>query len=153
MKNIESLLSTPQAENIFRIHRIPLRGMKGVRQGFEMRGSHFMMELVKAVSPGSVLNGNYGGADEMGSPTYDQWITEQASTGTGKGWDFWAKTLTLIGQTGVTVKGFKDNVLGGGVQPADIQDQQTQKKTNTIIYVVAAVIIVVVGILLFYKKK
>jgi hypothetical protein len=151
MQNISNLLNTPQAENIFRRHRVIQRGMAGVREGHDKKGSHFMIDLVKAVSPGSVLNGNFGDDSEMGPPTFEQW-SEQNSGSTGRGWAFWEKTLSMVGKTGNTWADFKANLLGSPEKEVDVQAQQKQKNQNTLIYVVAAGIIVIVAVLLFWKK-
>jgi hypothetical protein len=148
MNNIENLLNSPAAESIFRRHKIAQRGMDGVRAGYNAKGTHFMTDLIKAVSPGSVLNGNYGNDDEMGPPTLDQFMDQSSG---GKGWDFWEKTLTMIGKTGQTYSDIKANITGNK-QTDDSNSAAQTKNSNTIIYVVAGVIIVVVAALLFWKK-
>lgn len=149
MQNIDNLLNSPAAENVFRRHNIALRGMDGVRAGFNAKGSHFMSDLVKAVSPKSILNGNFGDDDEMGPPTLDQFM-DQGST--GKGWDFWEKTLTMIGKTGQTYSDFKASLTGNKETDQSESSAASKKSSNTLIYVAAGVIIVIVGILLFWKK-
>jgi len=150
MQNIDKLLNTPQAENIFRRHNVIKRGMTGVREGYNRKGSLFMMELVKAVSPGSVINGNYGDGDEMGPPTMEQ-FAEQSTT--GKGWAFWEKSLSMIGKTGETWFNFKNNLTKSAETAPDPAAEAAQKKSNTIVYVLAIVILVSVAALIFWKRK
>lgn len=151
MKNINNLLNSPDAEIVFRKHKIASRGMDGVRKGFDAKGSHFMTDLIKAISPGSVLNGNFGDADEMGPPTLDQFAAQNT---TGKGWQFWDKALQMIGKTGQTYSDFKNNLLSDPEPTSDeVKAAQNQKSRNTVIYIVAGVIIVTVAVLLFFKKK
>lgn len=152
MNNIENLLNTAQAENVFRQHHITGRGINGVRQGFEAKGNHFMIDLVKAVSPGSVLtNGNFGDNTDI-LTMLDQANAADAAKTTGKGWAFWEKALTFIGKTGTTLSAFKSDILGTPAAAPDPAVVATQKRNNTIIYVVAVVILVIVGVLLFKKK-
>ena len=165
MKNINDSLNSTEVLDLLRRYHVRASSIEGIREGYITHGAAFMMKVVKAIAPGSVLSGNYGedtnygenttygGSDEMGPPTQQQY-DEQNSTVTG--WDKWVKALEMIGHTGVVLGGVKDNLLGNTPDPAqaaiNAAADAKKKKSNTIIFIVAALILVIVAGLLIFKK-
>ncbi len=151
---IKEFLNSPEAERLFQRHKITARGMDGIRAGYERKGDLFIYELAKAMAgPTSVLNGNYGDSTEMGPPTFQQWTEQQSAAGaTGKGWDFWNNLLSTIGNTGVTIGKFKNDILSTAT-PAEVQPQPESTKNNTVLYIIAGIVLLAVGFLIYKQSK
>jgi hypothetical protein len=150
------ILNSPAARAIFRKHHIIATGTAAVRRGYELKGDHFMYDLVKALSPAaSVLNGNYGEGDETGPPTFQQW-TEQnpaATTATGKGWKFWDNLLINVGRTGETISQFKRNALATPETNTPADQPATTSKSSYLIYGLALVVLALVVYLIVKNKN
>ena len=153
--NIEELLNTPQALDLFRRHHITSTGMAGVREGYDKKGNHFMLDLVKTIQPKSVVavSGNYGLSDNEDTPSDNDWLA--ASEGTsGKGWAWWEKLLTMAGKTGTTIAGIKNSIFGTSDEEKaeEEEKQKEEKKRSNIIWIVAGVVVVALIVFLVIKK-
>jgi len=152
--NFTALLNTTQAKEVFRRHHITATGIEGVRQGFAAKGDLFMFHLLQAISPkSSVLHGNFGTADEMGPPTFDQWTAQNNDASAPKRTiEDW---LAIAGTIGTTIGSLKQNIFGTVTDPnAPIApDPNAPTKSPVLIYAVAGIVILVIAFFLFKSKS